>query len=77
MNARLYDPVIGRFFSTDHLIKYFEATQSLNRYSYCQNNPVNSVDLDGMPDNECDDDYFSKNVKYLGHDDTKTDNLGL
>jgi RHS repeat-associated protein len=47
MNARLYDPVIGRFFSPDPVIQDFEATQSLNRYSYCQNNPVNRVDLDG------------------------------
>jgi len=51
MNARLYDPVIGRFFSPDPVIQDYEATQSLNRYSYCQNNPVNRVDLDGELDN--------------------------
>ena len=50
MNARLYDPVIGRFFSPDPVIQDYEATQTLNRYSYCQNNPVNRVDVDGRLD---------------------------
>jgi hypothetical protein len=51
MNARLYDPVIGRFFSPDPVIQDYEFTQSYNRYSYCQNNPVNRVDLNGELDN--------------------------
>ena len=50
MNARLYDPVLGRFFSPDPIIQDYEATQTLNRYSYCQNNPVNKVDVDGRLD---------------------------
>ena len=50
MNARLYDPVIGRFFSPHLVIQDYEATQSLNRYSYCRNNPVNRVDIDGRLD---------------------------
>jgi RHS repeat-associated protein len=37
MNARLYDPVIGRFFSLDPVIQAYELTQILNRYSFCQN----------------------------------------
>jgi len=55
MNARLYDPAIGRFFSPDPVIQDYEATQTLNRYSYCQNNPVNRVDLNGMKDDTWDD----------------------
>ena len=51
MNARLYDPVIGRFFSPDPVIQDYEFTQRFNRYSYCQNNPVNRVDLNGELDN--------------------------
>ncbi len=47
MNARLYDPVIGRFFSPDPVIQDYEFTQSYNRYSYCQNNPVMNVDPTG------------------------------
>ncbi|OAV64019.1 Cell wall-associated polypeptide CWBP200 [Bacteroidales bacterium Barb6XT] len=38
MNARLYDPLIGRFFSPDPKMMDGE-TQALNRYSYAMNNP--------------------------------------
>ncbi len=39
-NARLYDPVIGRFFSPDPFVQAPDFTQNFNRYSYCMNNPV-------------------------------------
>lgn len=39
-NARLYDPVIGRFFSPDPFVQVPDFSQSFNRYSYCLNNPV-------------------------------------
>ncbi|MBO7488748.1 MAG: VCBS repeat-containing protein [Bacteroidales bacterium] len=47
MNARLYDPVIGRFFSPDPQVQSPFSTQGLNRYSYCGNNPVMYIDEDG------------------------------
>ena len=47
MNARLYDPVIGRFFSPDPQVQDPFSTQGFNRYSYCGNNPVMCVDEDG------------------------------
>ncbi len=46
-NARLYDPVIGRFFSPDPFVQAPGFTQSYNRYSYCLNNPVMFTDPDG------------------------------
>ena len=46
-NARLYDPVIGRFFSPDPFVQTPDFTQSFNRYSYCMNNPVMYSDPDG------------------------------
>ncbi|WP_373726096.1 RHS repeat-associated core domain-containing protein, partial [Bacteroides heparinolyticus] len=46
-NARLYDPVIGRFFSPDPFVQAPGFTQSYNRYSYCMNNPVMFTDPDG------------------------------
>lgn len=46
-NARLYDPVIGRFFSPDSFVQVPDFTQSYNRYSYCLNNPVMYSDPDG------------------------------
>ena len=46
-NARLYDPVLGRFFSPDPFVQVPDFTQSYNRYSYCMNNPVMYSDPDG------------------------------
>ena len=46
-NARLYDPVIGRFFSPDPFVQAPDFTQNFNRYSYCMNNPVMYSDEDG------------------------------
>ena len=46
-NARLYDPVIGRFFSPDPYVQMPDFTQNYNRYSYCMNNPVMNCDPDG------------------------------
>lgn len=47
MNARLYDPVIGRFFSPDNYVASTTSSQDLNRYSYCRNNPLSFTDPDG------------------------------
>ena len=47
MNARLYDPVIARFFSPDPQVQNPTSTQGFNRYSYCNNNPVMNTDPDG------------------------------
>ncbi|MBQ3709893.1 MAG: RHS repeat-associated core domain-containing protein [Bacteroidales bacterium] len=46
-NARIYDPVIGHFFSPDPFVQTPDFTQSYNRYSYCLNNPVMYSDPDG------------------------------
>lgn len=47
MNARLYDPALGRFLSPDPLVQDSEDSQNYNRYSYCLNNPLSYVDLTG------------------------------
>jgi RHS repeat-associated protein len=46
-DARLYDPVIGRFISADPLVLNPIDPQSLNRYSYCHNNPLIYIDPSG------------------------------
>jgi len=46
-NARLYDPVLGRFISPDRLIPDPSDPQSLNRYTYCLNNPLIYTDPSG------------------------------
>lgn len=47
MNARLYDPMLGRFLSPDPYVQIPDFTQSFNRYGYCLNNPLVYVDKDG------------------------------
>nr|WP_252730798.1 RHS repeat-associated core domain-containing protein [Colwellia sp. E2M01] len=45
MQARYYDPVIGRFYSNDPI--GFRDIHSFNRYAYANNNPYKYVDPDG------------------------------
>ena len=47
MNARLYDPVIGRFLSPDRYVADPSYSQDFNRYSYARNNPLIYTDPDG------------------------------
>ena len=47
MNARLYDPVLGRFLSPDPYVQMPDFAQNYNRYSYCMNSPLMYVDKDG------------------------------
>jgi uncharacterized protein RhaS with RHS repeats len=46
MQARYYDPVIGRFYSNDP-IGFTGDYATFNRYSYANNNPYKYVDPDG------------------------------
>ena len=47
MNARLYDPALGRFLSPDPYVQSPDFSQNFNRYSYALNNPFKFVDPDG------------------------------
>lgn len=47
MNARLYDPVLGRFLAADPFVQAPNMTQNFNRYSYCLNNPLRFADTSG------------------------------
>lgn len=52
MQARYYDPVIGRFYSNDPVgyIGHFQRdnpVHGLNRYTYANNNPYKYIDPDG------------------------------
>ena len=48
MNARLYDPVLGRFLSPDPYVQAPDIPGNFNRYSYCLNNPLKYVDESGQ-----------------------------
>jgi len=45
MQARYYDPLIGRFYSNDPV--GFDNVHNFNRYSYANNNPYKYIDPDG------------------------------
>jgi RHS repeat-associated protein len=46
-NARMYDPVIGRFTTPDPFVQDIYNPQSFNRYAYCLNNPLGYTDPTG------------------------------
>ena len=48
MNARLYDPALGRFLSPDPFVQNPLFIQGFNRYSYALNNPLCYIDRDGQ-----------------------------
>ena len=47
MNGRIYDPVLGRFLSTDLFVQFPDAITSYNRYAYVMNNPLGYTDPSG------------------------------
>jgi RHS repeat-associated protein len=48
MQARFYDPFLGRFMSPDILVPDPANPQTLNRYAYVTGNPMLFVDPDGL-----------------------------
>lgn len=48
MQARYYDPDVGRFLSVDPQVPRPGAINAYNRYSYANNNPVRFTDPSGM-----------------------------
>jgi len=47
MNARIYDPLLGRFLSPDSVLQFPGNIQSYDRYQYCLNNPCTFTDPSG------------------------------
>ena len=50
MDGRLYDPLLGRFFSVDPIVRDPKNTQSQNAYTYVMNNPLSRIDPTGYED---------------------------
>jgi len=53
MQARYYDPMVGRFLTVDKIAPVPGSTFSFNRYSYGLNNPVAHIDPDGNCPDAC------------------------
>lgn len=47
MNARLYNPYVGRFISPDPFVQMPDNSQNFNRFIYCLNNPLRYTDESG------------------------------
>ena len=65
MNARLYDPLIGRHTSADPTVPDPEDQQALNRYSYVLNNALVFVDPSGLQARALDT-AQTRRANYLG-----------
>jgi hypothetical protein len=59
LNGRVYDPELGRFLSADPFVQDPSNLQSLNVYSYVQNNPLSFTDPSGF--------FLSGLFKAIGH----------
>jgi RHS repeat-associated protein len=46
-DARLYDPVLGRFIGADSVVPDWYDPQALDRFAYARNNPLKYIDPDG------------------------------
>ncbi|MGH6888873.1 MAG: RHS repeat-associated core domain-containing protein [Rhizomicrobium sp.] len=53
LNARLYDPALGRMLSADPTVPDAANGQSFNRYSYADNRPTAFADPTGLTSNDC------------------------
>jgi hypothetical protein len=47
MNAREFDPLLGRFITPDMIIQFPYSSQGMNRYTYVNNNPLSFTDPSG------------------------------
>ena len=66
MQQRYYDPMIGRFLSTDPVTALSNPVGMFNRYDYAADNPYRFTDLDGRwprnPGSRCNNPVFCKAI---------------
>jgi RHS repeat-associated protein len=69
MQARYYDPVIGRFYSNDPV--GFKNVHNFNRYAYANNNPYKYVDPDGREIKSIQKDVIRKDGQKISETEIK------
>jgi len=47
LQSRYYDPTVGRFLNADGIIGANGGIEGYNMFAYCNNNPINSTDING------------------------------
>ncbi|MGH7342447.1 MAG: RHS repeat-associated core domain-containing protein, partial [Candidatus Rokuibacteriota bacterium] len=62
--ARDYDPSLGRFVQPDPIVPNPMNPQTLNRYAYVRNDPLNRIDPSGL----VDVDFVGGSVRFTGGD---------
>ncbi len=65
LRNRYYDPQIGRFLTRDTFAGNTMQPQSLNRYTYVENNPVNFTDPSGMTKDDEVNDFLRPYYNFL------------
>ena len=68
MRARYYNVSIKRFINQDVVIGHLDATSSLNRYAYCEGNPVSFIDPFGLNRKDTGNDFADTWDSELAHD---------
>ncbi|MDV3434681.1 RHS repeat-associated core domain-containing protein [Stenotrophomonas sp. C2852] len=69
MQQRYYDPMIGRFLSTDPVGPDVDAGANFNRYKYAANNPYSFKDPDGRQECRSCEMFYGASVGYMLRDD--------
>ena len=65
MRARYYNPDIKRFINQDIKVGDIGSSQSLNRYAYCEGNPVSMVDPFGLCGEDANDQGQKSKYQWL------------
>jgi RHS repeat-associated protein len=69
MQQRYYDPMIGRFLSTDPVVSDVNAGANFNRYKYAANNPYTFKDPDGRQECRSCEVSYGASVGYMLRND--------
>ncbi|MCC5035683.1 hypothetical protein DMH02_021315 [Streptomyces sp. WAC 00631] len=76
LGARMYDPALGRFLSTDEITTPYDP-QNLGAYTYSRNNPIAFSDPTGRAYDECSSGQYNCNYGSGGTGDLQRVEFGI